>query len=88
MSLYSKSNIIRTPEQVGAAIRRIRKLRGISQKELGSRLSLRQAKISEIENGAPGTALNTLFDVLAALELDLLVQPRSQSANTEIEDIF
>lgn len=88
MYQHSKSTIIRTPEQIGAAIRRLRKLRGISQKELGNRLSLRQAKISEIENGAPGTALDTLFDVLAALELDLLVQPRNQSLDKGIEDIF
>jgi HTH-type transcriptional regulator / antitoxin HipB len=88
MSNYSKTTIVRTPEQIGAAIRRLRKISGITQKELGSRLSLRQAKISEIENGAPGTALNTLCDVLAALELDLLIQPRSQSADTRIEDIF
>ncbi len=88
MKQSSKITIVRTPEQIGAAIRRLRKLRGITQAELGSRLSLRQAKISEIENGAPGTALNTLFDVLAALELDLLIQPRHQSIGTDIEDIF
>ena len=88
MSKSPKFTIIRTPEQIGAAIRRLRKLRGITQAELGSRLSLRQAKISEIENGSPGTAMNTLFDVLAALELDLLIQPRHESNETDIEDIF
>lgn len=88
MKQSTKPAIARTPEQIGAAIRRLRKLRGITQTELGSKLSLRQAKISEIENGAPGTALNTLFDVLAALELDLLIQPRHQSKGTDIEDIF
>ena len=88
MGQSTNTTIVRTPEQIGAAIRRLRKLRGITQAELGSRLSLRQAKISEIENGAPGTALNTLYDVLAALELDLLIQPRNQNKGTNIEDIF
>ena len=88
MGQSTNTTIVCTPEQIGAAIRRLRKLRGITQAELGSRLSLRQAKISEIENGAPGTALNTLYDVLAALELDLLIQPRNQNKGTNIEDIF
>jgi HTH-type transcriptional regulator/antitoxin HipB len=49
---------------------------------------LRQATISALENSATDTKLGTLYDALAALELELVVRPRSKGSAREIEDLF
>ena len=81
------SQIARTPKQLGAAIRRRRRQLKLSQAALGSRTHLRQATISALESGEVGTQLGTLVDVLAALDLELVVQDRSK-ASPDIADLF
>ena len=80
-------HIARTPQQIGAAIRRRRRNLKITQSDLGSRTNLRQATISALENGEPGTQLRTLVDVMAALGLELVVRDRS-TASENLEDLF
>ena len=80
--------IARTPKQLGDAIRRQRRKLGVNQTRLGEQTGLRQATISAVEGGAPGTQLGTLCDMLAALDLELVVRPRTKAAPAEIEDIL
>lgn len=80
--------IARTTKQIGDAIRRQRRKLGLNQTALGERTQLRQATISAVESGEPGTQIRTLCDVLAALDLELVVRPRSKAAPADIEDIF
>ncbi len=79
--------IARTPKQIGAEIRRYRRRKKLSQTELAAKTKLRQATISTLEKGQTGTQLRTLIDILAALELELVIRPRS-SASKKIEDLF
>ena len=79
--------IARTPKQIGAEIRRYRRRKKLSQTELAAKTKLRQATISALERGQTGTQLRTLIDILAALELELVIRPRS-SASEKIEDLF
>lgn len=79
--------IARTAKQLGAAIRRRRRSLGLSQTALGEHAHLRQATISALENGEPGTQLRTLIDVMTALGLEIVVRERSK-AGTDIEAIF
>ena len=79
--------IARTPKQIGAAFRRRRRSMGLRQGDLGNRTNLRQATISALENGEPGTRLRTLIHVLAALDLELVVRERSPGSK-EMEDLF
>ena len=65
----------RSPEQIGAAIREARTRSGLSQAELGRRAGLRQSTISQIETGHGPAKLDTIFAVLTALELELVVRP-------------
>jgi len=81
------SDLARTPQQIGNIIRRARKKRGLSQSQLSERVGLRQALISVIENGNPAMRLETLLAVLAALDLELRIAPRSRT-DADIEDIF
>jgi HTH-type transcriptional regulator / antitoxin HipB len=80
--------ITRTGPQLGAALRRKRKQAGLSQEALGERINLRQATISHLESGDTGTKLRTLLDVMAALNLELVVRPRSKGRPADIENIF
>lgn len=80
--------IARTPKQIGDALRRRRRKLGVSQTGLGEQTKLRQATVSVVETGAPGTQLSTFCDILAALDLELVIRPRTKAAPTAIEDIF
>jgi HTH-type transcriptional regulator/antitoxin HipB len=80
--------ITRTSPQLGAALRRRRKQAGLSQESLADKVKLRQATISRLESGDMGTKLGTLLDVVAALDLEIVVRPRSKGRPADIEDIF
>lgn len=82
------NELARTPKQIGNTIRRARKTRGWSQTVLGQKSNLRQETISLIETGNPSARMDTILTVLAALDLEFRIQPRSQSASSDIEDIF
>lgn len=80
--------VARTSTQLGAALRRRRKHLGLSQAELGQRINLRQATVSALESGEVDTKLTTLLDALAALNLELVVRPRSSGSGADIEALF
>jgi len=68
--------IIRSNKDLGAAIRLARKSSNLRQVDVARIASVRQALVSEIENGATTANLDTVIRVLAALDLDLSVIPR------------
>jgi HTH-type transcriptional regulator / antitoxin HipB len=78
----------RTPQQIGALIRRHRRQAALSQSELGQKMGARQATVSKLESGEPGTQLKILMDALAALNLELVIRARSKAEPKSIEDIF
>lgn len=80
--------IARTSKQIGDALRRRRRTLNLTQRDLGTKTTLRQATISAIEKGEPGTQLRTLFDVLAALNLEIVIRPRTKGTATDIEDLL
>ncbi|MEQ9325997.1 MAG: helix-turn-helix domain-containing protein [Rhodospirillales bacterium] len=82
------NDLARTPKQIGNLVRRARKKRGWSQTELGSKAGLRQETISLIETGNPAARLETILAVLAALDLEFRMAPRSRAAASDIEDLF
>ena len=87
MNRATMEQIARTSKQIGAAIRRRRRKAGLSQSELGAKTNLRQATISALESGEPGTQLRTLIDVMAALDLEMVIRERSKTGE-DIEDLF
>ncbi|UPK18895.1 helix-turn-helix domain-containing protein [Bradyrhizobium sp. 131] len=80
--------IARLPQQLGAAIRRHRRLHNLTQASLGDRMHARQATVSKLEAGEPATQLRTLTDALAALDLELVIRPRTKISVTDIADLF
>ena len=80
--------IARSTKQLGIALQRRRKEQDLTQGELGERMSARQATVSKLEKGKPAMQLRTLMDALAALDLELVVRPRTASSVKELEELF
>ena len=72
------NDLARDPKQIGNLIRRARKRQSMSQGALGAKAGLRQETISLIENGNAAAKIETILAVLAALDLELRVAPRSK----------
>ncbi len=81
-------HIARTEKQLGAILRRARKHAGLTQRTLGEQIHLRQGTVSRLEAGEPAVQLRTLMEALSALNLELVVRPRSQGSAVDIEDLF
>ena len=84
----SMKDLARDPRQVGNLVRRARKKQGLSQSQLGDKAGLRQETISLIETGHPAAKLQTILGILAALDLELRIVPRSKGQAADIEEIF
>ena len=78
-------DLARDPKQIGNAIRRARKARIWSQRDLASKVGTRQETISLVENGNPATRIDTLLAVLSALGLEFQVAPRSSASRFDPE---
>ncbi len=70
---------IRNNRDLGETIRQVRLKRDMRQVDLALKASVRQASISDLENGATRARLDTVIKVLAALDLDLSIIPRKKT---------
>jgi HTH-type transcriptional regulator / antitoxin HipB len=73
----------RNAKQIGNAIRRARKIRSLSQKELAEKTGLRQATISQIENGTISATIDTILGLLAVLDLEFQIRQRTKARTIE-----
>jgi HTH-type transcriptional regulator / antitoxin HipB len=80
--------IARTEKQLGAILRRARKQAGLTQSGLRTNIHLRQGTISRLEAGEPAMQLHTLMEALAALNLELVIRPRTKATAADIETLF
>jgi HTH-type transcriptional regulator/antitoxin HipB len=74
--------LIRTPAQVGQLLQGQRKRLGLSQTELGTRVGLSQKRLSALELAPDRITLDQLLRMLAALELELVIQDKAASEPT------
>lgn len=81
-------HLVRTPKNIGHAIRQARKEKNLTQNELASMSGVWQETVSKIETGSGGTKLETVFDLMAALDLEIIVTERSKGTSDGFEDIF
>ncbi len=65
--------LAKTPAQVGSILRGIRAQRGLTQQQLAERLGLPQKAISIAETHAERMPLSRLFQLLGALEVELML---------------
>ncbi len=74
--------IIYSPKSLGNVLKRQRKAKKLTQTEVGDAFKLDQTTVSSIEQGAAGTRLETLFRMLAALDLEMIIQPKKNTPKT------
>ena len=73
--------LIHTPTDLARFYRDQRKRRGVSQTTVAQEISLRQDTVSKFELKPDNVRLDTLFRLLAALDLELHVVPKGQSVS-------
>ena len=74
---------ITTPAMLAVSIREQRKQSKLTQAQTAEQVGLKQATISEFENKPGSTKLETLFKILAALNLELHVEKRGSTLNED-----
>lgn len=73
------TKMVRNNKEFGEAIRTERLKKKMRQVDLARKASVRQALISELENGATKSNIDTVFKVLSALEMDMELAPRRKT---------
>jgi len=68
--------VIRSNKELGAALRMARKSKNLRQVDVAQKASVRQALVSDLENGTTMARLDTVIKVLSALDMDLSIIPR------------
>ena len=75
--------LITSAQSLGALVRDERKRQGLTQIELGKMTGLNQTTLSLIEKGKPSVQLQTILVLLSALNLNIQIGTREQSAPNE-----
>lgn len=73
------NRVIRSNKELGEAIRVARLGKDLRQVDVAKKASVRQALVSDLENGATTARLDTVTKILAALDLDLTIVPRRKA---------
>lgn len=69
--------VISSSEQLGQVLQGARKIAGLSQADTAARLAISQSRISHLELNPETISVAQLLALLAAYDLDLLVEARS-----------
>ena len=78
---------ITSAKQLANALQDTRKTKALSQTDVAKQVGIRQDTVSKFEHNPDSTKLDTLFKMLAALNLELHVAPRGKGLPSEIEDV-
>lgn len=81
--IWGRTMNITRPEQLSNLIKEHRKKTGLTQKEVSDLIGIRPATVSDFENKAESSKLETLFKILAALNLQLDVSSRDSNEHKE-----
>jgi y4mF family transcriptional regulator len=82
---------IRTPADLGAAIRDRRKTLNLSQGELAKRAGVGRQWLVAVEHGKPGAELAMVLRVLDAISMPLMTgapPPTAAAASVSLDDII
>jgi HTH-type transcriptional regulator / antitoxin HipB len=75
--------LIHSSKELAIVMQDNRKTKKLTQAAIGDRVGLKQATVSAFENNPDGTKLETLFKILAALDLELQIVSRTDPASTQ-----
>lgn len=80
--------VVRTSEQLGSVLQGCRKQAGLTQQSAGSRVGLYAKTISGLELYPNKSTIGSLFKLLSALDLELVLQPKSKSHQDPEKDMW
>lgn len=75
-----------SPQILGQILKTTRIKKNLTQGQAGQLVGITQAMISRIERGESNARVDTLFRLLAALELEMTIQPRVAADSTNTGD--
>ncbi len=73
---------------LGHILRAARKQKGLSQAEAGKSVGIDQPTMSKIERGESNARIDTLFRLLAALDMELFLSPRKKMSEQKEGDTW
>lgn len=76
---------IPSPKALGAVLKSQRKLKKLTQTEAGVPFGLEQSTISNLEKGSAGARLDTVFRMLAALDLEMVIRTKDEKSSRKEE---
>jgi HTH-type transcriptional regulator / antitoxin HipB len=68
---------IQAPGQLASHLRALRKVRGLSQAQLGALLGVHQTRVARIERDPTAVSVAQFIDVLNALAVQMVLRPMS-----------
>ena len=74
---------VRTADQLAKVIQGIRKSSGQSQQVVADKVGMFQKTVSLIETNPDNASLGSLFKLLSALNLELILQDKSTHSNNQ-----
>lgn len=81
--------MLTTVRDLGAAVRDVRRQAGLSQQAVAHRAGVPRQWVSRLETGSnPGAELRKVLDLLAALDLMVVLDPVPQSSDDPFDDLF
>lgn len=83
---WDLSQVVRLPAQLGFALRSRRKELGLSQAEAAARGGLQQKTVSSLENDPQRCTVHSLCRLMAALGVELVLQPCDLPVETSGDD--
>ena len=75
---------IRTVNELGATIRRARKLRGWTQDDLAERAGISRRTLVTLEGGNPRGEIGIVVRVIAALDREIAITERSSGGGDDL----
>jgi HTH-type transcriptional regulator / antitoxin HipB len=86
---FNRMNLlVRSPKALGNIIQTERKRQGLSQASFGEHINMRQSVISMVEKGHSALKLENLLSILAALDLDIQITPRTKGSIKDFADMM
>jgi HTH-type transcriptional regulator/antitoxin HipB len=78
--------LLRSPSQLATHLRSLRKVRQLTQAQLGTLVGLDQTRIAKIEKDPRRISAGQLLKILSALGMQVVLQSKPATSNTSRDD--
>ncbi len=73
---------VQTPEQLGPVLKGLRKKQKLTQQEVGNAVDMLPKTVSKLELNPESATVESLFKLLSALQIEVVLQSRRQETST------